>query len=451
MYVYSLGSYSTDFIVPEKHSEIMDQFIDWGFTASIYRQIKQNASGCIEYYNEMYVKRPDLPYEIDGLVYKVNSIHDQEDLGFISRAPRWALAHKFPAEEVPSVITKVDFQIGRTGTITPVARIKPVKVAGVMVSNATLHNMDEIARKDIKEGDTVLIRRAGDVIPEVVRVIERERPSDAKDIVMPVKCPVCDSQIKREDGEAAYRCTGGWSCNAQKKERLKYFVSKKALDIDGLGDKLIEQLVNENKVQFPADIFRLTQNDLESLERMAEKSASNVINAIEKSKQTDFYRVLLGVGIRDVGEVLAKSLAKKYQSFDSLFSLSKDDLVAVRDIGEVTANNIINFANDGQNKLIIQNLNDVSFQYRDQVVAQVEQKLENKTVVITGTFEQLDRLKIKDALENIGAKVTGSISKKTDILFAGEKAGSKLEKANSLGVKVMDQKALIELIGDINE
>jgi DNA ligase (NAD+) len=449
MYVYSLGVYSHDFVLPEKHSEVMSLLVNWGFTASEFRSIEFGAEGCIQYYEEMFLKRPYLPYEIDGLVYKINSLEAQAELGFISRAPRWAIAHKFPAEEVPSIITKVDFQIGRTGTVTPVARINPVKVGGVMVSNATLHNMDEIVRKGIKEGDTVLIRRAGDVIPEVVSVIEAERPDDAKEIIMPSSCPVCSSVVKREEGEAAFRCTGGWSCAAQRKERLKYFVSKKALDIDGLGDKLIEQLVNENKIEFPADIYKLSQSDLEGLERMAEKSASNVITAIEESKKTDFYRVLLGIGIRDVGEVLAKSLAKKYHCFETLFALSKEDLIEIRDVGEVTANNIINFANDDQNKQIIEGINQIGFEYKHQASEQVEQILENKTVVITGSFENLERSVIKTKLEKIGAKVTGSISKKTDILFAGEKAGSKLEKANNLGVEVMDQTKLLELIGEI--
>jgi len=451
MFAYSLGSYSSDFELPETHDEIMQLFSDWGLTVSQDGEVVQGAEGCNGYYNKMLLERSGLPYEIDGLVYKVNNIQHQEKLGYISRAPRWALAHKFPAEEVPSIIEKVDFQIGRTGAVTPVARITPVKVGGVIVSNATLHNMDEIVRKDIREGDTVLIRRAGDVIPEVVSVILAERHDDTSAIIMPSECPVCNSEIMRADGEAAYRCTGGWQCQAQRKERLKYFVSKKALDIDGLGDKLIELLVAEEKIKFPADIYTLKLNDLECLERMAEKSANNVIQAIEKSKDTDFYRVLLGVGIRDVGEVLAKSLAKYYPSFEEIFALSKEELVNLRDVGEVTATNILNFAQEEQNQKIISSINQIDFRFRNlNKNLLIDEVLLGKTMVITGTFKKYDREFIKEKLELLGGKVTGSISKKTHILFAGEKSGSKLDKAKKLGVEIKNEDQLIELIGDLD-
>ena len=448
-YAYSLGDYQNTMTLPSTHSAMLEQIEHWGFTVSRWRDQVRGIEAALAYYQRMLESRYTLEYEIDGLVYKVDDLKLQEQLGTVARAPRWAIAHKFPAEQVPAVIEQVDFQVGRTGVLTPVARLTPVKVGGVLVANATLHNMHEIARKDIRAGDKVLIRRAGDVIPEVVEVVQAERPVDVRTIRMPGVCPVCAAEVVHVPGEAAYRCSADWHCPAQRKARLKYFVSKKALDIDGLGDKLIDQLVDAGKLRFPADIYWLRYEDLTSMERMAHKSATNILAAIEASKDTEFSRLLLGLGIRDVGEVLSRELATHYPDFDRLFAASRDELMQIADIGEVIADNIVAFASDPVNRQIVAALQQVGFRFRDssrQQPAAASAWLAGKTVVITGTFAAGSRDQLKSRLRALGAKVTTGISSHTDVLFAGEKAGSKVEKARELGVPIMDEETLTGLL-----
>lgn len=425
--------------MPDLHSEMMQQLSEWGLRISSLMKIVHGAEGCLEYYNHMGKMREKLPYEIDGVVYKVNSIREQQRLGFVSRAPRWAIAHKFPAEEVNTVIEDVEFQVGRTGAITPVARLKPVHVRGVTVSNATLHNMDEVKRKDIHIGDTVIVRRAGDVIPEVVSVIKTNRSSHIKKITLPKHCPICHSSIEQVEGEAIARCTGGLFCPAQRKESIKHFASRRAMDIEGLGDKLVEQLVDTNLISTVADIYDLTQTQLENLERMGEKSALNLLEQIEKSKSTTFARFLYALGIREVGEATAKQLALHFRTLPALQTASEDDFQAVQDIGPVVAAHLAHFFAEAHNRNIIKKLLHVGVHWPE-VKESRHLPLSGKTFVLTGTLSSMTRDEAKEKLESLGAKVAGSVSAKTNYVVAGEDPGSKLTKAKELGVEILDEK-----------
>lgn len=372
----------------------------------------------------------------------------QRELGFVARAPRWAIAHKFPAQEELTKVEGVEFQVGRTGAVTPVARLEPVFVGGVTVSNATLHNIDELHRKDVRVGDTVIVRRAGDVIPEVVSVVTSRRPKNTRRVQLPELCPVCGSHVKREEGEAVARCTGGLFCNAQRAEALKHFVSRRAMDIEGLGAKLIQQLVDEERIQSPSDIYRLTREELAERERMGEKSAENLVNAIEQSKSTTLTRFLYGLGIREVGEATAASLAAYFGNLPAILEATPEDLVKVPDVGPVVAQRIRNFLDEEHNLEVISQLQALGVHWDDVEPMQIagDGALTGKTFVITGTLPDMTRDEAKALIQKEGGKVTGSVSSKTSYLLAGEKAGSKLAKAQSLDVEVIDLDGLMNLL-----
>jgi DNA ligase (NAD+) len=443
-YCYGIGVLE-GVTIPKTHSDTLELLKTLGMRINPLIRVVDGPEGCIDFYNHMQEIRKKLGYEIDGVVYKVNSIAEQIKLGFVTRAPRWAIAHKFPAEEAHSVIQAVDFQVGRTGVITPVARLKPVHVAGVTISNATLHNMDEIKRKDIRVGDTVVIRRAGDVIPEVVSSIKNKRPDDAKKIVMPRKCPVCHSQVEHVEGEAAARCTSGLYCPAQLKEAIKHFSSRKAMDIEGLGDKIAEQLVDKQLIKSVADIYDLDLDALNSLERMADKSSQNLLDEIEKSKNTTLPRFLYAIGIREVGEATAKQLALYFKDLDKLMCANVEDLQQIQDVGPIVAEHICNFFHEKHNQKIINQLIQAGIHWQ-KVKAAANATLSGKTFVITGTLETMSRSEAKEKLEAMGAKVSGSVSRKTTYVIAGEAPGSKLSKAKELGVTVLDEEGFIKLV-----
>ncbi len=449
IYVYSVGIVEGGSL-PEHHSEVLDQLADWGFKSSPERRVVEGVKGCLAYYTDIGARRDDLPYEIDGVVYKVNSLADQQALGFVSRAPRWAIAHKFPAQEELTVLKAVDFQVGRTGALTPVARLEPVFVGGVTVSNVTLHNMDELARKDIHLGDTVIVRRAGDVIPQIVDVVKSRRPKGAKAVQLPDRCPVCDSAVVREEGEAVARCTGGLYCAAQRIEALKHFVSRRAMDVDGLGAKIIEQLVDLDRIKTPADLYTLEIDELASMERMGERSAANVVEAIEKSKSTTLARFLFGLGIREVGESTAQSLASHYGKLDSITAADEEDLQTVEDVGPIVASRIRAFFDEAHNREVIAKLveSGVNWPEKEPSAMSDDGKFSGKTFVITGTLSDMTREEAKARIQDLGGKVTGSVSGKTDVLVAGEKAGSKLTKAQNLGIEILDEEAFKVLLSD---
>ncbi|HKU14126.1 MAG TPA: NAD-dependent DNA ligase LigA [Steroidobacteraceae bacterium] len=447
--VFFYGVGETDgWKLPARHSEALQQLREWGLKVSPLLQIVQGAAGCLQYYHDVGAKRAGLPYEIDGVVYKVNRFVQQRELGFVARAPRWAIAHKFPAHEENTVVKGVEFQVGRTGALTPVARLEPVFVGGVTVSNATLHNMDEVRRKDVRIGDTVVIRRAGDVIPEVVKVILERRPQDALEVELPGKCPVCNSDVEREEGEAVARCTGGLFCAAQRKEALRHFASRRALDIDGLGSKIIDQLVEGEKVRSPADLYRLSADDYAGLERMGEKSAANLVEALERSKQTTLARFLYGLGIRDVGEATAAALANHFGALEPLQDASEEAIQEVPDIGPVVAAHVHTFFQQPHNREVITALRAVGIAWKDQQrkAAAAEGPLTGKTFVLTGSLDSMSRDEATDRIVALGGKVAGSVSKKTSYVVAGAEAGSKLAKAQELGVEVLDEKALLALL-----
>jgi len=447
IYVYSVGVVK-DGSLPERHSEVLDQLQEWGLKTCPERRVVKGADGCLAFYEDIGSRREALPYEIDGVVYKVDSLADQRELGFVSRAPRWAIAHKFPAQEELTKVVGVEFQVGRTGALTPVARLEPVFVGGVTVSNATLHNIDELHRKDVRVGDTVIVRRAGDVIPEVVSVIAKRRPKNARRVNLPKKCPVCKSAVVREEDEAVARCTGGLFCAAQRGEALKHFVSRRALDVDGFGSKLIEQLVAADRIQTPADLYDLKNEELASLDRMGEKSASNLAAAIETSKSTTLRRFLYALGIREVGESTAASLAKHYGKLDSIMSSSEEDLQKVSDVGPIVASRIRAFFDEAHNRDVIGGLRKagVTWSESDPVALPADGALLGKTFVLTGTLASMTRDEAKEKIQLLGGKVTGSVSSKTDYVVAGEKAGSKLSKAEKLGVSVLDEAGLLKLL-----
>jgi DNA ligase (NAD+) len=445
--------------LPKSHSAMMDWLEALRFPLTRERRVVKGLAGLLDFYKDIGSRRPQLPFEIDGVVYKVNSFAAQEKLGFVSRAPRFATAHKFPAEEATTVLLGIDVQVGRTGAITPVARLQPVFVGGTTVSNATLHNEDEIRRKDLKIGDTVIVRRAGDVIPEVAAVIYAKRPTDAQNFVMPTHCPQCSSLIEKLEGEAIARCTGGLFCPSQRKQALLHFAGRRAVDIEGLGDKLVEQIVDANLVRTPADVYRLGLTALSNLDRMAEKSANNLLVAIEKSKKTTLAKFLFGLGIRHVGESTAKDLAKHFGNLDAVMDASVDALLEVNDVGPVVAQSLRNFFDQPHNREVVEQLRacGVTWPEKEFVnapIAAPDKDLQalavgpfaGKTVVLTGTLPTLSRDEAKDKLEAAGAKVAGSVSKKTDFVIAGAEAGSKLEKAIELGVTVLDEAQFLELL-----
>ncbi|MGI9249028.1 MAG: NAD-dependent DNA ligase LigA [Woeseiaceae bacterium] len=449
MYVYSVGLVE-DGELPGSHSEVISRMRDWGLKICPESRVVTGVEGCLEFYDEIGKKRDALSYDIDGVVYKVDSLAMQRELGFVSRAPRWAIAHKFPAQEELTVVEGVEFQVGRTGALTPVARLAPVFVGGVTVSNATLHNIDELHRKDVRVGDTVIVRRAGDVIPEVVSVVVNRRPGKAKRVRLPTSCPVCGSHVQREEGEAVARCTGGLYCKAQRSEALKHFVSRRALDIEGLGAKLIEQLVAEDRVSDPSDLFQLSMEELSSRERMGDKSAENLVRAIEASKSTTLARFLYALGIREVGEATAASLASYFGSLPSINSASVEELTQVPDVGPVVAKRVHGFFEEQHNIDVIDRLKSLGVRWADSEPMKVAEggALSGKTFVITGTLPNMTRDEAKSLIQREGGKVTGSVSSKTDFLVAGENAGSKLTKAHSLEVSVLNEDGLLQLIAD---
>ena len=405
----------------------------------------------LDFYRDIQNKRSSLGYDIDGTVLKINDIALQNKLGFISKAPRWAIAYKFPAQEELTVLNDVEFQVGRTGAITPVAKLEPVFVAGVTVSNATLHNGDEIERLNIAIGDTVVIRRAGDVIPQIIGVLHERRPDNAKPIIFPTNCPVCDSQIIRIEGEAVARCTGGLFCAAQRKEALKHFVSRKAMDIDGVGGKLIEQLVDRELIHTPADLFKLDLTSLTRLERMGAKSAENALNSLEKAKSTTLARFIFALGIREVGEATALNLANHFKTLDALKAADLEELQQVPDVGEVVANRIFVFWREAHNVAVVDDLIAQGVHWETVEVKEASENLfKDKTVVLTGTLTQMGRNEAKALLQQLGAKVSGSVSSKTDFVIAGDAAGSKLAKAQELNITVLTEDEFLEQVNILN-
>lgn len=430
------------------HYERFLQLKAWGLPMCPETKLVKSLDDVKAYYHDILARRDALAYEIDGVVIKVDDVTLQDRLGFVARAPRWAIAYKFPAQEEITLLNDVEFQVGRTGAITPVAKLEPIFVGGVTVSNATLHNADEIARLGVKVGDSVIIRRAGDVIPQVVSVVLDRRPESARDIVFPAQCPVCASAVERVEGEAVARCTGGLVCQAQRKEALKHFVSRKALDVDGLGVKVIEQLVDKEMVETPADLFKLSAGIITVLDRMGPKSAQNVVDALVKAKQTTLPRFLYSLGIREVGEATAANLAAHFKTLEAVMAANHEQLIEVQDVGVIVASHVTAFFAQEKNQLVITELVEQGIHWPtiEDLDDSVPQPLAGKTVVLTGSLSQLSRSDAKAALQNLGAKVAGSVSKKTDILFVGENAGSKLTKAQELGIEVQTEQDLINLM-----
>lgn len=447
IYVYSVGRIDGG-VLPATHSEVLERLQDWGLKTCPERSVVKGVEGCLAFYASIGAKRDSLPYEIDGVVYKVDNLLQQRELGFVSRAPRWAIAHKFPAQEELTTVDGVEFQVGRTGAVTPVARLKPVFVGGVTVSNATLHNIDELHRKDVRVGDTVTIRRAGDVIPEVVGVISNRRPKGTRRVQLPEQCPVCGSAVTREDGEAVARCSGGLFCSAQRAEALKHFVSRKAMDIEGLGAKLIEQLVAIDRLKTPADIFQLDKDELAELERMGEKSAENLVSSIMASRSTTLARFLYALGIREVGEATAVALAAYFGKLDGVASANEKELLAVPDVGPVVAARIRSFFDEAHNRDVIDALQNSGVHWPETEPQQnpTDGPLSGKTFVLTGTLSIMTRDEAKQKIHARGGKVTGSVSKKTDFVVHGEKPGSKLAKAQNLEVATLDESAFKKLL-----
>ena len=408
----------------------------------------EGVEGCLAYHERLAARRNTLAYDIDGVVYKVDRVDWQRELGFVARAPRWAIAHKFAAQEETTVVRAVEFQVGRTGALTPVARLEPVFVGGVTVSNVTLHNMDELARKDVRIGDTVVVRRAGDVIPEVVRVLPEKRPADARVVELPASCPVCGSPVVRAEGEAVARCTGGLVCAAQRRESLRHFASRRAMDIDGLGERVIEQLVASGRVRTPADLYTLSAEELAELDRMGERSAANLVAALERSRRTTLSRFLFALGIPDVGEATAQSLAEHFGSLDALMSAGEDEIQSVRDIGPVIAAHVYAFFAEARNRAVIDELRRGGVTWPDAARTRRPSSgaLAGETVVITGTLTGMTRDEAREAARAAGATVTDSVSKKTTLLVVGAEAGSKLRKAQELGVRIVDEAAFLALL-----
>ncbi len=443
-YAYGLGEVK-GWSLPDTHSGILDTLLQFGLPVCEERSVVIGASALADFHRTVAAKRDTLPFDIDGVVYKVNNLVLQARLGFVSREPRWAVAHKFPAEEQLTVVRDIEVQVGRTGKLTPVAKLEPVFVGGTTVSNATLHNEGEIRRKDVHIGDTVIVRRAGDVIPEVVSVVLERRPANAKAFVMPTTCPVCGSKAVREEGEADVRCSGGLFCSAQRKQALLHFAGRRAMDVDGLGDKLVEQLVDENIIRSLPDLYRLDGVTLAALERMAAKSAQNIVDALAKSKHTTLNRFIFALGIRHVGETTAKDLARYFGKLDTILQADVTQLLAVHDVGPVVAQSIVEFFAEVHNRDVVQQLRELGVHWEEHESSGAKiLPLSGKTFVLTGTLTSLSRDEAKSRLEVLGAKVAGSVSKKTDCVVAGTEAGSKLDKAKELNVPVWDEAALLE-------
>ena len=445
-FAYGIGE-TVGFDLPPTQSDLLDAIEKVGVPVNHERRRARGPAALAEFYEQVATRRPELPFEIDGVVYKVDRLDLQRKLGFVSREPRWAVAHKFPAEEMATEVVGVDVQVGRTGAITPVARLKPVFVGGVTVTNATLHNEDEVRRKDVHIGDTVIVRRAGDVIPEVVRVVVERRPPGAKAFVMPKTCPECGSAVVRLPDETIARCTGGLVCPAQRKQALLHFASRRAMDIEGLGDKLVDQLVDGGVVHTPADLYGLAVEPLAGLERMAEKSAANVVKAIDKSRNTTLARFIFALGIRHVGETTAKDLARHFGSLDALMHADEAELQEAPDVGPVLAESVADFFAERHNRDVIAALRKAGVHWSESTPQRaVRGKLAGLTLVLTGTLPTLTREDAKAAIEVEGGKVAGSVSKKTDYVVAGEDAGSKLAKAREIGVPVLDERGLQRLL-----
>jgi DNA ligase (NAD+) len=453
-FFYAIGAWEGGEAPPPTQAELLARLRQWGLRTNPEIRTVRGVRGCLEYFQALGARRSTLPYQIDGVVYKVNSRADQERLGYVARAPRWAIAHKFPADEELTVVREIEFQVGRTGVLTPVARLEPVQVAGVTVSNATLHNMDEIERKDVRAGDTVVVRRAGDVIPEIVRVLLERRPAGARRAHLPAHCPVCGAPVVRLPGEAAARCTGAFTCPAQRKEALRHFAARRALDIEGLGDKLIEQLVEQRLLRNPSDIYALTREVLVDLERMGEKSASNLMASIERSRDTTLARVLHGLGIAGVGESTAKALADHFGSLQALQDASLEQFLEVQDIGPVIAASLTSFFGEPRHREELARLR-AALRFTEttpvDLASRTQLPLAGVTVVLTGTLTHLTREQASERLVKLGAKVAGSVSKKTNYVIAGEQAGSKLERARELGVTVLDEAGLQKLLREAGE
>ena len=447
-FAYGLGEVSAmDAPAWTTHYDLLMQLKAWGFPVAEQTAVVDGAAGLVAFYQRMAAERDGLPYDIDGVVYKVNDLALQQLLGFVTREPRWAVAHKYPAQEEMTTVQAIDVQVGRTGKLTPVAKLAPVFVGGVTVTNATLHNELEARRKDVRVGDTVIVRRAGDVIPEVVSVVLDKRPADALVFTMMTHCPVCGSLAEREEGEADHRCTGGLFCSAQRKQAVWHFAHRRAMDIEGLGDKLVDQLVDSGRVNTLADLYSLQLQDLAGMDRMAEKSAQNLLDALETSKQTTLARFVFALGIRHVGEATAKELARHFGQLDAIMAASEDALLQVADVGPVVAHSIHTFFAQTHNREVVQALRDAGIRWAEgEALAPTEMPLVGVTVVLTGTLQSMGRDEAKDKLEALGAKVAGSVSKKTTYVVAGAEAGSKLDKAQALGVPVLDDAGLALLL-----
>lgn len=430
----------------DTHSNTLKQLKKYGLPVAPETAVVKGWEGCLRYYQKIAKKREGLPIEIDGVVYKVNQNKLQKDLGFVSRAPRWAIAHKFPAQEELTVVKAVEFQVGRTGALTPVARLEPVNVGGVVVSNATLHNMDEIERKDIRVGDHVIVRRAGDVIPEVVSVVRDRRPKKTQKIVLPKNCPVCKSAIIRVEGEAIARCSGGLYCAAQRKEAIKHFASRKAMDIEGLGDRLVDQLVGEGLVDHVDGLYKLKLDQLADLARMAKKSAQNLLEALEKSKATTLPKFLFALGIREVGETTARNLALHFKTLENIEHADEETLQRVADVGPIIAKHVCAFFKQPHNLQVIKALLKAGIHWPVVVVKKGAQPLAGKSVVLTGALSSMTREEAKEKLQQLGAHISSSVSKNTDLVIAGEAVGSKLNKALKLEIKVIDEKSFLRML-----
>jgi DNA ligase (NAD+) len=448
MFFYAIGTVEGGNL-PDTQWAMLEAFEKWGLPISPDATLVKGVEGLLGYFRGLGEKRRSLTYQIDGVVYKLNRRADQERLGFVSRAPRWATAHKFPAEEATTSVLKIEFQVGRTGALTPVARLEPVFVGGVTVTNVTLHNIDEVRRKDVRVGDTVVVRRAGDVIPEVVRVVKHVS-DDAPKVELPTVCPVCGSEVIQAEGEAVARCTGGFTCRAQRQEALRHFAGRRAMDIEGLGDKIIEQLVEQDLVKSPADLYTLTPQQLSDLERMGEKSAANLVEAIKKSRDTTLPRFLFALGIRDVGEATALALAQHFGKLEKLLDSNVDEIQQVQDVGPVVAAHVAAFfASPDHRKVIARLREEGGVTWADVTRPRVEgQPFAGMTFVITGTLDSMSREEAQEALIALGAKVSGSVSKKTRYVIAGADPGSKLKKATELGVEVLDEARFTELLAE---
>ncbi|HEV8647499.1 MAG TPA: NAD-dependent DNA ligase LigA [Burkholderiales bacterium] len=446
-YAYGLGEVD-GWALPPTQSAILDALQELGVPVSKERMVAHGAEGLLAFHACIAARRNQLPFDIDGVIYKVNSLDLQRRLGFVAREPRWAVAHKYPAQEEITQVLGIDVQVGRTGALTPVARLAPVFVGGVTVTNATLHNEDEVRRKDVRIGDYVIVRRAGDVIPEVVGVVKERRPEGVRRFRMPSKCPVCGSNVERPEDEAVARCTAGLYCPAQRKQALLHFAGRRAMNIEGLGEKLVDQLVDQGLVKTPADLYRLDAKNLASLERMAEKSAANVLDAIEKSKNTTMARFIYALGIRNVGEATARDLAHHFGKLDPLMQAREDELQQVPDVGPVVARSIARFFGERHNREVIARMCSLGVTWPESAVTRPPlQPLAGKTFVLTGTLPHLSRDQAKERIEAKGGKVSGSVSKKTDYVIAGAEPGSKYDKALELGIAVLDERGLLELLG----